>query len=103
MIKVSVLYENSEGKSFDMGYYLSKHIPMVKQTLGSACKHVYVDQGLGGAQPGSRPAYLAMGHMLFDSVDAFQKSFGPHADSLLGDIPKFTSVQPVIQISEVKM
>jgi hypothetical protein len=31
MIKVSVLYPNSEGKKFDMGYYCSKHMPMVQQ------------------------------------------------------------------------
>ena len=34
MIKVSVLYENTEGKKFDMAYYWNKHIPMVKQKLG---------------------------------------------------------------------
>ena len=26
MIKVSVLYENTEGKKFDMAYYCTKHI-----------------------------------------------------------------------------
>jgi uncharacterized protein (TIGR02118 family) len=103
MIKVSVLYENTDGKKFDKAYYLSKHIPMVKQKLGSACKRMDVDQGLGGAQPGSKPAFVAMAHMLFDSVDAFQKAFAPHADTIMGDIPNYTDIQPVIQLSEVKM
>ena len=48
MIKVSVLYENTEGKKFDMAYYGNKHIPMVKQKLGAVCRRVDVDQGLGG-------------------------------------------------------
>jgi len=103
MIKVSVLYENTEGKKFDKAYYFSKHIPMVKQKLGSACKRLEVDQGLSGAQPGSKPAFVAMVHMLFDSVDAFQKAIGPHADTIMGDIPNYTDIQPVIQLSEVKM
>ena len=103
MIKVSVLYENTEGKKFDKAYYFSKHIPMVKQKLGAACKRLDVDQGLSGAQPGSKPAFVAMAHMLFDSVDAFQKAFGPHADTVMGDIPNYTDIQPVIQLSEVKM
>jgi len=77
MIKVSVFYENVEGKKFDLAYYCNKHMPMVKQKLGAACKRVEVEQGLGGAQPGSKPAFIAMGHMLFDSVDAFQKAFTP--------------------------
>ncbi|SRR6266851_3571556 len=58
MIRVSVLYQNAEDKKFDMAYYINKHMPMVKQKLGSACKRVDVDQGLGGAQPGSSPRSL---------------------------------------------
>ena len=47
MIKVSVLYPNEEGKKFDMGYYFNKHIPMLQQKLGAACKRLAVEQGLG--------------------------------------------------------
>ena len=103
MIKVSVLYENTEGKKFDMIYYCTRHIPMVKQKLGIACKRVDVDHGLSGAQPGSTPAFVAMAHLLFDSVDAFQKAFGPHAETIMGDVPNFTDIQPIIQLNEVKM
>jgi uncharacterized protein (TIGR02118 family) len=99
MIKVSVFYENTEGKRFDMDYYCNKHIPMVKEKLGTACKHVDIDQGLGGAQPGSKPAFVALAHMHFDSVDAFQKAFGPHAATIMGDIQNYTDIQPVIQVS----
>ena len=103
MIRVSVLYQNSEGKKFDMGYYCNQHIPMVKQKLGAACRRVDVDQGLSGAQPGSQPAFVAIAHLLFDSVDSFRKAFGPHADTIMGDIPNYTDIQPTIQINEVKM
>lgn len=34
MIKVTVFYQNDEGKRFDMEYYLNKHITMVQQKLG---------------------------------------------------------------------
>jgi uncharacterized protein (TIGR02118 family) len=103
MIKVSVMYRNDEGKKFDMGYYCNKHIPMVKDKLGAACKRVDVDQGLGGAQPGSRPTFVAMAHLVFDSVDAFQTAFAPHADNIMGDIPNYTDIEPLIQVNEVKM
>jgi uncharacterized protein (TIGR02118 family) len=103
MIKVSVLYPNSDGKKFDMAYYCSSHMPMVQQKLGAACKKIAVEQGLSGGQPGSKPAYLAMGHLYFDSIDAFQKAFGPHAQTIMADIPNYTDTQPTIQISDVKI
>lgn len=103
MIKISVLYPNAEGKKFDMAYYCGKHIPMVKQKLGSACKRIEVDQGMGGIQPGSKPEFVAMAHLVFDSVEAFQRAFEPHAKEIMADIPSYTDVQPLIQINEVKL
>ena len=103
MIKVSVLYPNGDGKKFDIGYYCSHHMPMVQQKLGAACKRMAVEHGLSGGQPGSKPAFLAMGHLYFDSVDAFQKAFAPHAKEIMADIPNYTDTQPTIQVSEVKI
>ena len=103
VIEVSVMYPGGAGNTFDMTYYLNSHIPMVRQKLGSAVRGVSVEQGLAGAEPGSAPAYLALGHLLFDSVEAFQECFGPHAQAILGDIPNYTNTQPTIQISNVKL
>lgn len=103
MIKVSALYPHSEGVAFDMEYYCSRHIPMVQEKLGTACKGVTVEGGLSSFAPGTQPAYIAMGHLLFDSVEDFQNSFGPHSEQILGDIPNYTNIQPTIQISEVKI
>jgi len=103
MIKISVFYPNEEGKRFDMEYYCKKHIPMVQRLSGAACKSVAVEQGLGGVTPGSPATYIAMGHLYFDSLEAFQAAFGPHAGEIMGDIPNYTNIEPVIQISEVKM
>ena len=103
MVKVSVLYPNSAGCKFVMGYYLSKHMPMVKQKLGAALKSMAVEQGIAGGTPGAPAAYVAMGHLYFDSVDTFQAAFGPHAPAILADIPNYTNTQPTVQVSEVKM
>lgn len=103
MIKVSVLYPNTEGSKFDMNYYLHSHTPMLQQKLGGALKSVAIEEGVAGGTPGSRPTYRVLCHLGFDSVDAFQKAFGPHAKDIMGDIPNYTDVQPVIQIGEVRM
>jgi uncharacterized protein (TIGR02118 family) len=60
-----------------------------------------VDKGLAGGAPSTPAAYVAMCHIFCDSVDAFQAGFGPHAQEIEADIPKYTDLAPVIQISEV--
>jgi uncharacterized protein (TIGR02118 family) len=103
MITFTVLYPNTEGKKFDMEYYCNKHTPMVQQKLGGALKGVAVEQRLSGAEPGSRATYIVICHLYFDSVEAFQTAFAPHAEALMGDIPNYTDIEPTIQISEVKI
>ena len=101
MIKVSVMYPQGEGKTFNMDYYCNTHIPLVGGLLGDAVKGATVEKGLGGAAPGSPAAFEAMGNLYFDSVDSFQNSFGPNSEEILGDLPNFTNIEPVVQVSEV--
>jgi uncharacterized protein (TIGR02118 family) len=103
MIKVSVFYPNNEGSRFDLGYYCSRHMPMVREKLGQACKGVAVEHGIAGAAAGSRPAFIAMGHLYFDTLAEFEAAFGRHAKAIMADIPNYTDIAPTIQISEVKI
>ena len=101
MIKVSVMYPNTPGCKFDHGYYANNHMPMVKRKLGDACRSYTVDKGLTGGAPGAPATYVGMCHIFCDSVEAFQTAFGPHAQEIMADIPNYTNLTPVIQISEV--
>jgi uncharacterized protein (TIGR02118 family) len=101
MIKVSVMYPNTAGARFDHEYYASKHMPMVKSKMGAACRSYTVDKGLAGGAPGAPATYVGMCHILCESIDAFQAGFGPHAREIMADIPNYTDIAPVIQISEV--
>lgn len=103
MIKVSVMYPSADGAAFNMNYYLNSHVPMVKKLLGSALRGMHVDRGLAGGEPGSPAPYAGMAHLLFDSVEAFQTAFGPHAEQIMGDAPNYSSTRPAIQISEIKL
>jgi uncharacterized protein (TIGR02118 family) len=101
MIKVSVMYPNKPGARFDHDYYRDKHMPLVKAKMGDACKYYTVDKGLAGGTPGSPPTYVGMCHIFSESVETFQKGFGPHAKEILADIPNYTDLAPVMQVSEV--
>jgi len=101
MIKISVMYPANPGASFNHDYYRVTHMPLVKARMGGNLKYYTVDKGLAGGTPEAPATYVAMGHLFCDSVEAFQAGFGPHADEILGDIPNYTDITPVIQISEV--
>jgi uncharacterized protein (TIGR02118 family) len=101
MIKVSVVYPNAEGKKFDMNYYCGTHVPMVSSLLGDALKGSTVEKGIGGGAPGSPAPFAGMGNMYFDSVEEFGNAFGQSAEKIMGDLPNFTDIEPVIQVSEV--
>ena len=101
MIKISVMYPGGEGRTFDMAYYLETHIALVRRLLGGRLKSVSVDRGIG--IPGSPAPYLAIGHLLFDSVEDLQAALATHGPALMADIPNYTNSQSAIQVSEVKL
>jgi uncharacterized protein (TIGR02118 family) len=101
MIKVTVMYPNTPGARFDHAYYRDKHMTLLKARMGDKCRSYTVDKGLAGGGEGAPAPYVAMCHIYCDSVEAFQSGFGPHAQEILSDIPNYTDLAPVIQISEV--
>jgi uncharacterized protein (TIGR02118 family) len=101
MIRVTVLYPNDDGTTFDHQYYLDKHMPLVAERCGDALHSWTADKGVAGGE-GAPPPYHALCCLTFDSVEAFESSFGPHADEILGDIPNYTDAPTVVQISEAR-
>nr|WP_298923540.1 EthD family reductase [uncultured Allomuricauda sp.] len=101
MVKVTILYPNGDGKTFDMDYYSNKHMPMVASLLGDSLKLSEIDKGIAGRTPDEAIPYLAIGYLYFDKLSAYQNSFGPNAEKIVGDIPNYTNIQPVVQISEI--
>lgn len=101
MVKVTIMYPNGEGKTFDMDYYSKKHMPMVASLLGDALKHLKIDKGIAAGSPDEPMPYLAIGYLYFDTLAAYRKVFGPNAEKIVGDIPNYTNSKPVVQISEI--
>ena len=102
MIKVSVLYPSKPGNRFDVDYYLTVHMPMAARLLDAAVKQISVEIGTGGGAPGEPAPYAAIVGFTCESVDAFAAAFMPTAGQLRADIPNYTDIEPVIQISEIR-
>ena len=59
MIKVTVFYENEEGKSFDFDYYCNTHMPMVQERLTTFGMRYYnVEKGISDADPSAPPPFI---------------------------------------------
>ena len=101
MVKVTILYPNADGKTFDTDYYSNKHMPMVADLLGEALKFFKIDKGIAGRTPDEPIPYLAIGYLYFDKLSDYEDAFAPVAGQIIGDIPNYTNTQPVLQISEI--
>jgi uncharacterized protein (TIGR02118 family) len=103
MITVNVLYPNTDSQQFNMDYYLGTHMPTISKLLGSALKGAVVQHGVSGGAPGSKPEFIVITQLKFDSVESFQGAFLPHAPWVMGDLANFSTVPPTIQISDVRL
>jgi uncharacterized protein (TIGR02118 family) len=101
LFKVAVLYPNGEGKTFDMDYYESKHMPMVAGFLGKNLQFYEIDKGIAGRTPTDKVPYLAVGYFYVKDVAEYNKAIALNRETIIGDIKNYTNIQPVIQVSEV--
>ena len=103
MIRVSAMYPHRDGARFDFEYYLATHTPLVLDQLGVACKRCSVDRGLAQLRPAAAPLYAAICHLEFQSLEAFQAAFAPHAEAIMADAANYTGISPVSQLSETSV
>lgn len=102
MIKVAIFYENGEDKTFDMDYYANKHMPMAASLFGDALKAMSIDKGVANGAPDKPLPYVAIGYFYFEDMDTFKSAMGAHSETLRADVPNYTNILPMIQISEVQ-
>ena len=102
MVKVSVLYPNTPGARFDVDYYLNIHMPMAARLLGSPIERITVE--IGRAGPGGEPApFVAIAAFTTETIEEFVQAFTPVAGELQGDIPKYTDIRPIMQVSDIRI
>ena len=100
-VRVSVFYGGSDGR-FDYDYYIDRHVPMVYELLSEhGCRRIEVDRGVGGGAPGAPAPYFAVGHMEFESLQGFQAGMAANGGQILADVPNYTDMQPLVQLSEI--
>jgi uncharacterized protein (TIGR02118 family) len=101
MIKMSVYYPADGGSKFDHDYYRATHMPLLEARLGEACLRYEIDKGLSGREPGSAPKFVAACHVYSPDLETFQAALAPHSAEIVADVPNYTDITPIVQISEI--
>lgn len=101
MIRATVLYPNAPAVSFDYAYYAERHRALVLDRLAPfGLRSFEADRGLGDGAGGPAP-YVAIAHLTFDTLEAFERGWAAVGAELVADIPNYTNSRPVLQVSEV--
>ena len=101
MYKVSVMYPNQEGARFDLHYYRTTHMDLVKKHLKPfGLLKTDVEKGISGGGDQIAP-YICIGNLYFESREGYDKGIATVGPILRGDIAKFTDITPIRQISEI--
>ncbi|GGX86560.1 hypothetical protein GCM10007160_12370 [Litchfieldella qijiaojingensis] len=97
MIDILVMYPNRDGMTFDEDYYLDHHTPLVARLLGDyGLKFIRVVKGIERDSP-----FFLVTHIGFEAKEEFNKAIDEVGNELFEDIPRFTDVEPLIQIGEL--
>lgn len=94
------MYPNSAGSYFDLDYYLATHVPLVKSRLGGLGLQSLLLLRGATMLDGSPATYQVIAQLTFASLHQLQDALGKHGDEIIANIPRYTNVQPIIQINE---
>ncbi|MCR4338000.1 MAG: EthD family reductase [Candidatus Omnitrophica bacterium] len=101
MIRIAAAYPRNPEKKFDMDYYIHTHLPMVYHKFRPfGLQKIEVDQGIEKPGGGSSP-FFAIGYLYFDKLKNFQEAYATVGAEVVGNIPAYTNVAPIIQIGEM--
>lgn len=101
LVKISVMYPFAEGKTFNMEYYETKHMPMVAGYLGSNLVKYTIEKGLSSGIPNQPLPYAAIGTFYVKSLSEYQAAIAPNIGAIRADFANYTDVTPIILVSEV--
>jgi uncharacterized protein (TIGR02118 family) len=101
MHRLTVLYPAKDGEAFNYEYYFNNHHKLVVSRLKPeglvSCEF---DKGVSDLAGGKAP-YLAIAYLKFNAVGELQKALAKHGPEIMGDIPNYTKIEPIMQVNEV--
>jgi uncharacterized protein (TIGR02118 family) len=101
MIRLTVLYPAKDGETFNYDYYFNDHHKLlVSRWKPEGMVSCEFDKGVSDPAGGNAP-YLAIAYLKFNSVEDLQKALAKHGAEVMGDVPNYTKIEPIMQVNEV--
>jgi uncharacterized protein (TIGR02118 family) len=97
VLRLTVMYPRAQDATFDFEYYSTVHVPMCLSFWGidADSNNCEMERGIDGP-------FLASASVRFESREALDAAIGsPGGEALAEDIPNYTNVKPISQISEI--
>ena len=94
MEQITFIYPNSDGATFDMDYFLNKHIPFAVQSTGAIkswtiTKYTY-------APDSAKPPFMVQAIATLSSIEAYYAGIKKGNGAVLEDVANYTNVTPIV-------
>ncbi|MFC3284922.1 EthD family reductase [Litchfieldella rifensis] len=97
MIDIMVMYPNRNEMKFDESYYFNHHAPLVASLLRDyGLMYIQVAKGIERDSP-----FFLVTHLGFEDEKEFNKAIDDVGSQIFEDIPRFTNVEPLIQLGKL--
>jgi uncharacterized protein (TIGR02118 family) len=98
---LTILYPNAEGVRWDVEKYRTGHMPLIMNLYGTeSIKRFELRKG-ESAQAGGPPKYIGTVNIYIQNQQAFDAAGKEHGQTLVKDVPNFSSVMPMAFQTEV--
>jgi uncharacterized protein (TIGR02118 family) len=95
------MYENVDDATFDLDYYLAKHMPLVSEKFKPFGLKSWRVLRAVGASRGTKPLYSIIANLEFDTADQFKAAADAEGGPVFGDVPNFSNKSPVLVIGDL--
>ncbi|MCP5146435.1 MAG: EthD family reductase [Gammaproteobacteria bacterium] len=99
---LTILYPNSPDVRWDVGYYTTGHMPLIMRLYGpEAISRFELRKGVSAADGTSPAPQIGCINIYINKQEAFDAAGREHTQTLVDDVPNFSSVNPVAFPTEI--
>ncbi len=92
---LTILYPNGDGVRWEVEKYKTGHMPLIMRLYGlDAIKRFELRKGEGGMAPNSKPEWIGTVNIYINDQQKFDAAGKQHGQTLVKDVPSFSSVMP---------